>query len=155
MKHFTDSLKYTPCKEALIWLKTQPDAQTAWNKSERGDWMLFHAGKLAGAAGSNARRPLVLAACECARLALKYVKKDELGPLMVIETAERWASGNRETTLAQVRVAADTADAAAATAAYAAAAATAYAADTAAYADAKILATCSDIVRKYYPKVPV
>ena len=46
MKHWAESLPYTPCADALAWLRTQPDAQTAWDKSERGDWMLYHAGRL-------------------------------------------------------------------------------------------------------------
>ena len=67
MKHWTEKLSYTPCADALKWLRTQPDAQTAWDTSQRGDWMLFHAGKLAGEPGSDGRRTLVLAACACAR----------------------------------------------------------------------------------------
>ena len=55
--HWTDALTYSPCTDALAWLRTQPDAKTAWEKSERGDWMLYHAGKLAGEPGSDARRP--------------------------------------------------------------------------------------------------
>jgi len=161
MKHWTDNLTYTPCADALKWLRTQPDAQTAWDKSERGDWMLYHAGKLAGEPGSDVRRPLVLAACACARLALPYVMKSELSPLAAIETTERWARGEANApSLEDVRqaYAADAAYAAyAADAAYAAA----YAADAAAsaasasaYARVKTLAACADIVRKHYPKVP-
>ena len=131
MKHWSDKLTYSPCAEALTWLKTQPDAQTAWNESERGDWMLYHAGKLAGEPGSDARRPLVLAACECARLVLLRVKAGETRPLLAIEAAERWARGGADApTLQEVRRAADAAYAAAA---YAAAYA-AYAAADAAYA---------------------
>src|SRR3990167_3360030 len=92
-RHWTDSLTYLPCPDALKWLRAQPDAQTAWEKSERGDWMLYHAGKLAGKPGSDARRPLVLAACACARLRLKHVKKCELRPMAAIEISERWARG--------------------------------------------------------------
>ena len=136
-EHWTDALTYSPCTDALEWLRTQPDAKTAWEKSERGDWMLYHAGKLAGEPGSDARRHLVLAACACARPALKYVKKGELRPLQAIEIAERWARGGANApTLQEVRrVAYAAAHAAAyADAAYAYAYA-AYAAD-AAYAAA-------------------
>ena len=175
MKHWSDKLTYSPCAEALTWLKTQPDAQTAWNESERGDWMLYHAGKLAGEPGSDARRPLVLAACECARLVLPRVKAGENRPLLAIETAERWARGETNApTLQEVRhatyaaaatyaaygatYAADAATYAADAAAAAAAAATyayAYAAATyAVAARAKALAICADIVRKHYQKVP-
>ena len=178
--HWADALTYTPCDDALEWLRTQPDAQTAWDKSERGDWMLYHAEKLAGEPGSDARRPLVLAACACARLALPYVKKGELRPLKTIETAERWARGEANApSLEEVRRAAAAAyaayaayayaayadaayadaAAAAAAAAYAADAAAAYAAD-AAYAAAyaadaaarkRVLAQCADIVRATLP----
>ncbi len=184
MKYWTDKLTYVPCDEALNWLKTQPDAQTAWDKSERGDWMLFHAGKLAGKPGGDERRPLVLAACACAHLALPYIKKGELRPLKAIETAERWARGEADApSLEEVRQAAAAAyanaahdanaaaNAAAFAAAYAygaaayaaananaanaAANAAAYAnAATAAGARAKTLAACADIVRQYYPMVP-
>jgi hypothetical protein len=79
------------------------------------------------------RRAIVAAACECARLALRFVPDGELRPAVAIETAERWTRG--EATLAEVRHAADAAyDAAAAT--YAAAANAAYAAADAAYAAA-------------------
>ena len=140
-KHWTTALSYAPCKAALDWLKTQPDAQTAWDTCRRGDWMLYHAGKLAGAPGSDARRNLVLAACACARLALPRVRKGELRPLRAIEITEQWALGGHDApTLNQVRAAAAAAYAAAAAAdaaadaAYAAAAAAADAADAAAAA---------------------
>jgi len=28
-----------PCKEAIDWLETQPDFETAWQNCERGEWM--------------------------------------------------------------------------------------------------------------------
>jgi len=164
MKHWSDKLTYSPCAEALTWLKTQPDAQTAWNESERGDWMLYHAGKLAGEPGSDARRPLVLAACECARLVLPHVKAGENRPLLAIETAERWARGETNApTLQEVRHATYAADAAAAAtyAAYAAAdaadaadaaaaaAAATYAADAAAAAAAATYAAAAAAAATY------
>jgi hypothetical protein len=136
--------------------------------------MLWLAGRLVK--NDEDRKPIVLAACACARLALQYVPKGELRPLHAIETAEAWCRG--EATIEEVRAAraaayaayaadaayaaaADAADAyaAAAAAAYAAAAAAAaaayaaYAADAAAYAAArtKVLAECADIVRKMLP----
>src|SRR3990172_13270472 len=90
---WTDELTYTPCSDAHEWLRTQPDAQTAWNKSNRGDWMLYHAGKLAGESGSDAHRLLVLTACAGARLSLPFIRNGELRPLVAITTAERWARG--------------------------------------------------------------
>jgi len=169
MKHWSDKLTYLPCAEALTWLRAQPDAQTAWEKSKRGDWMLYHAGKLAGAPGSDARRPLVLAACECARLVLLRVKAGESRPLLAIEAAERWArGGDGAPTLQEVMRAVASPYVAAAHVSYAAADAVAHvsyfavaspyvAAAHVSYvagARAKTLAICADIVRKHYPKVP-
>jgi hypothetical protein len=143
--------------------------------------MLWLLGRLSGKAGSVKRRKLVLCACECARLALKYVPPGEERPRLAIEAAEKWA--RREgPTLDDVHAAADAAaDASAASATYAADAAyaayaaadaayaaAAYAADAADAADdaaaaayaaaaaarAKTLSACADIVRKHYPKAP-
>ena len=140
--------------------------------------MLWLLGKWAGDPESDSRKKLVLATCECARLALLYIKKGDTRSLKAIETAEAWARGENGTTLDDVRSAANAAVYAAAYAAYAAnatyaaayAAYAAYAADAAyaaadaayaayaAYAAAdartKILAKCADIVRKHYPKAP-
>ena len=165
MTHWTDSLPYRPCNDALEWLRTQPDAATAWATCDRGDWMLYHAGKLAGDPGSDKRRQLVLAACACARLAIPHVPAGEQRPLVAIETAEAWARGGRETPSIDDVLAAD-ADAAAAAAyaaaaadaadaAYAAYAAAAYAAYAAYAARAAVLSQCADIVRGFYPQVPM
>ncbi len=163
----SDLKRLRACDEALAWAVGYSDPDTAWAACERGDWMLWLLGKQAGGPGSDARRPLTLAACECARLVLQHVRAGELRPLRAIEAAEDWARGGT-TTLDQVRFAAYAAyaahAAAAAAAAYAAdayaahaaAAAAAYAAD--AYADAaartRTLKACADIVRKHYPKPP-
>ena len=111
------------------------------------------------------RRVVVLAACECARTALVYVKMDEKRPRIAIETAERWARGDTTVSLSDVTEAADAAanvaNAAAATyAAYVAANAAANAATNAAYvaanaadnvADARTttLRQFADIVRRH------
>jgi hypothetical protein len=159
------------CGEAVEWAREQKSPAQAWRDCQRGDWMLWLVGKLSGKSGSAKRRPLVLAACECARLVLNYVPKGEDRPRRAIETAERWARG--KATIEEVHAAAaayayaaaaDAAAAAAAAAAYATAAADAAAA-AAAYATAaadaaadaarsKTLALCADIVRKHYPKPP-
>ena len=91
------------------------------------------------------RRVVVLAACECARTALVYVKMDEKRPRIAIETAERWARGDTTVSLSDVTEAADAAanvaNAAAATyAAYVAANAAANAATNAAYVAADVAA---------------
>ena len=114
------------CDEAVAWLKGSDykTSQEAWDNCERGDWMLWIIGKTCG----KDRRKLVLAACKCARLSLKYVPKDEKRPLKAITTAENWADGN--TTVEDITNAANAA-AAAANDAYAN---VAYAANAAYYA---------------------
>jgi hypothetical protein len=128
MKNWTRELvKMGACKEAILWGKGFPSLKEAWAVCERGDWMIWYAGKLSGEPGSEARKKLVLAACQCARLALKYVRAGETRPLKAILTAESWARGENGVTLGDVRKAADAA-------AYAAAAYAANAANAAAYA---------------------
>jgi len=141
------------CEEAIKYLENFRSLRDAWQKCHRGDWMLWYAGKMSGGSKSKSRKLLVLAACKCARLALKYVPKKEKLPLKTIQTAEKWATGKISVSLENVRAAADAADAAGAAYADAAAYAAAYAA---AHADAKtkILKKCADTVRKFYPQPP-
>jgi len=127
------------CREAADWYDGR-DSEQAWAECERGDWMLWVAGKL-----NVDRKVLVAAACECAELALVHVPDGEDRPRQAIETARAWVSGNA--TLEQVRKAASAAYAAA----YAVAArAAASAADAAAYASrAKSLRRSAEIVRAH------
>lgn len=125
------------CNAAVTWVSRQVSGEAAWANCVHGDWMLWLVGTCAAGQESDARRKLTLAACECARLALKYVAAGELRPLRAIETAEQWARGEAGVTIDDVRDAADTAARASARAAYAttdastaAAAAAAAAADT-------------------------
>jgi hypothetical protein len=106
-------------------------AKQAWETCERGNWMLWAAG-----AAKVDRKLVVQAACDCARLALKFVPAGEDRPRIAIETAERWVKG--EATLDEVRNAY-----AAANAAYAAAYAAANAAANAAYAAANAAANAA------------
>ena len=128
------------CDEAVEWTQNYKTFPAAWKTCKRGDWMLW----LAARSGVD-RKVLVLAACACARTALKHVTKGEERPRVAIETAERWARG--EATIEEVRAAAAAAADAdavyAATAVYAAAAAAASdaAADAAYAADAAAAAT--------------
>jgi hypothetical protein len=103
------------CIEAIRWAESQPDAETAWRRCPRGDWLLWVAARL-----DIDRKLLVRAACACARTALSHVPAGEERPRIAIETAEAWARG--EATLDDVRRAARYASNAAA-AAYAATAA--------------------------------
>ena len=104
-------VKMGACAEAVEWVGGR-NITAAWAECERADWMLWLAGRVV------AREPVVLAACACARTALRYVLAGEDRPRVAIEMAERWARG--EATIAEVR--------SAAAAAYAADAADAYAA---------------------------
>lgn len=147
------------CHEAVAWADPYQDPAFAWAECQRGDWMLWVLGRL-----SVDREDLVLAACECARLALPHARGPEA--LAAIEAAEGWAAGR--VVMDDLRCAyafaafADAANAAASSAAYAANAAFAYAANVASYAsyaayDAcaaareSTLATCADIVRRHFP----
>jgi hypothetical protein len=123
--HWSTHLPRGACGDAIAWCQTQPSYEQAWDACERADWLLWLASWLCD------RKLVVLAACGCARTALKYVPEGEVRPRVAIETAEAWCRG--EATIEQVRIAADAAAAAdAASAAYADAAASA--ASTAAYA---------------------
>ena len=149
------------CSDAVAWVKTSNcrSLETAWKKCERGDWMLWYAGRKAGPVGDEKRKTLVLAACARARLALPLFEKrypDDKRVRECIETAEKWA--RNEATLEALQVARRNCSAAAyaAYAAYAAADA-AYAAAYAYAADArkKTLKECADLVRGFYPELPV
>ena len=129
------------CVEASAWSKGK-SLSAAWKDSKRGDWMLWLCGRMADKPGWPTRKEVVLAACDCAELALKHVPAGEDRPRKCIETVRAWAAGTA--TLDDVLTARRAADA------YAA-----YAADAAAYATdatdnrvrAKTLAKCADLVR--------
>jgi hypothetical protein len=131
------------CEEAVKVANEYKTSQELWNDCDRGDWMLWLIGKLSGESGDDKRRQLVLVACQCARLSLKYVKEGELRPLIAIEIAEQWARCENNVSIEDVKNAADAADAAAA-------------ADAADAADAdrkSTLKECAVMVRKSYPDV--
>ena len=134
------------CPEAVGWVGDR-SPEAAWQECERGDWLLWVSAKI------DVPRPLVvLAACGCARLALRYVPEGEDRLRVAIETAEAWARGGPDApSLDAVRDTADAANAANAAAYYAAAdaatyaanAAAYYAANAAAYAPADVVATAA------------
>jgi len=113
------------CTEAVKWAGRKTP-EKAWKKCGHGDWLLWIVGRL----GVD-RKTIVLAACACARTALKYVPAGEDRPRIAIETAEAWTRG--EATMGQVRKAAHAATSAAYYAATDAAADAAYVATPAAY----------------------
>jgi len=131
------------CREAMRWVQQQPSAEQAWQSCERGDWMLWIAGRCSGEVGSPKRKLLGLVACGCARLALPCTKDKQV--LKCIEVTEAYCKGDLDVTLADVRKARQDAyaDADAYAAAYAAAEAAADAADTADYADAAYAAAAA------------
>ena len=142
MREHVESLRrLRACIEATQWAESQPDAETAWRRCPRGDWLLWVAARL-----DIDRKRLVRAACACARTALSHVPAGEERPRIAIETAEAWARG--EATLDDVRRAVQAASAAvfAANAAFADFAAAAYAATRSAS-----LARSADIVREIIP----
>ena len=122
------------CHKAVAFVAEQPTPQEAWDNCERGDWMLWYIGKLAGSPSTESRKKLVLCACECARLALKHVPVGEEHPRIALETAEAWARGNASLKEVQAAAKAAWAAAGAAGAAWAAAEAAALAAAKAAWA---------------------
>ena len=161
------------CASAREWAEDKT-ASEIWTSCERGDWLLWWAARFADRADLHGR--VVLAACDCAELALSLFEARYQGdrrPRTAIETARRWARG--AATIEDVRSAAYAAhvaaadayavDDAAADAAAEAAARAAAAADAADVAHATIAANaagvgaarlrqCADIVRKWIPVMP-
>jgi hypothetical protein len=103
--------KHGACEEATKWVESSKKrtAKAIWDDCKNPSWMLWIA-----SLGVD-RKLLVLAACACARTALKHVPKGEERPRLAIETAERWTRG--EATIEEVREARRAAAAAAADAA--------------------------------------
>jgi len=145
MKSTKDILtKLGACTEAVKWAGRKTHKK-AWGTCQRGDWLLWIAGKL-----NVDRKLLVLAACGCARTALKYIPAGEDRPRIAIETAEAWTRG--EATIGQVRTAAAAARAAARATARAAAWAAGDAARAAAWAAGDAAhKDMAKIVRKIIP----
>ena len=118
-KHIAYLKKLGACLEAIEWAEQFNSAQEAWDRCERGDFMLWLLGKQSGPPKSKSRKKLVLTACKCARLALRHVPKDEKRPLKAIQTAEKYAKGVKGVSLQDVRNAAAAAAAATAASVYA------------------------------------
>jgi hypothetical protein len=160
---------FYPCTSAKIFLEKfqEGEEQKTWNKCERGDWMLWLLGKLAGPPNSESRKRLVKAALACARLAPAIENpKSEQTRQTCLKTTNDYLDGTAS--LEDVKAAANAAYAAA-YAAYAAAYAAyavyavAYAANAAIYAAAaysterrrqEVLRLLADEVRKVYVEVP-
>ena len=161
------------CREAVEWAAKYKTPLAAWKGCKRGDFLLWYCGRVAGPPDSPSRRKVVLVAAECAATALHLIADEETRAICEAKIQTCYAYAHGESTLDDVRSAANAAayaaDAAyagnAADAAYADAAAdAAYAANAAyaayaaadAYAAArnKVLSECADIVRANYPTPP-
>ena len=148
MKDWTDKLvQLNACREAVEWAKGYPTLTTAWAACDRADWMLWLAGKVCRTLPQ--RKRLVLAACACARTALRYVKVGEKRPRAAIRTAERWAHGDRSVSLQDVRSAAYAVYAAASAAASSSAAA-AYAVYAAAAGRTKEITAQRELIKEIF-----
>jgi hypothetical protein len=101
------------CSEAREWVG-ELTALQAWKQCQRADWLLWWAARTK----ANERTAVVLAACACARTALRFVPKGEERPRLAIEAAEAWAKaptpGSREKARAAAHAAYAAADYAAA-----------------------------------------
>ena len=95
-------VKLSACGEAVHWAESKSLKQV-WKTCQRADWMLWICGYMAGKKGWPTRKQVVLAACDCAETALKFVPKGENRPAKAIEVARAWARGRA--TLTQVRAA--------------------------------------------------
>jgi len=162
-KKLSDQLKaMNACSEAVEWVGRK-SLKTAWAECERGDWMLWLAGRII-----DDQRLYVTIACEIAESVLHLVPVSEKRPAAAIQAARGWLAGTvaesecRKAARAAANAAAyaayasaNAADAAAAyAAAYAAAAAAYAAAAAAAYADSAdsaYAAANAAIVRKHIP----
>jgi hypothetical protein len=143
------------CEDARLWAEGK-DLKTVWETCERADWLLWLCGKMADQPNWPTRKEVVMAACDCAETALKFVKTGEDRPRNCIEVVRAWGRG--EATIEKVREARRDAYAAAADATDATdaadAAAAAYAATDAADARSKALKEMADIVRSTI-KLPI
>ena len=75
------------CEKAIDWVADKTLAE-AWQTCERGDWMLWLASRLL-----FSNKLVVLASCDCARLALHLIPPGEERPRLAIEAAEAWCRG--------------------------------------------------------------
>jgi len=102
---FTEKLESMhACSDAVEWVAHRGIIK-AWRECPRGDWMLWLAGRL-----DIDRKLLVMAACDCAETALKYVPDGEDRPAKCIQVTRNWCNGTA--TIDEVRAARRDADAA-------------------------------------------
>lgn len=86
---FKDELmQLNACQDAIDWVSDRTREQ-AWNECKDGSWLLWYAAKTE----LCSRQILVLAGCDCAERALKYVPEGENRPAEAIRIARLWADG--------------------------------------------------------------
>lgn len=107
--HIEKLRKLKVCSGAIEFAAKFTNIQKMWDACERGDWMLEIIDKVCGEPESKSRKKLILVVCKCARLSLKYVPKNEKRPIRAIQAAEKWAKGNKDIFLQDIKVAADAA----------------------------------------------
>lgn len=138
------------CKEASVWAEGKSLAEV-WSTCHRGDWMLW----LIARYGDVSHKALVAIACDCAEPTLSFIPSVEHRPAECLATVRRWLKD--ETTIEEVKKAAQAAQAAqaawaaqaAAWAAQEAAWAAQAAAEAAWAAQADSLKFSADVCRKY------
>jgi hypothetical protein len=89
-------LKDCICDPASIdWIDKDSitDPQVAWDTCQNGAALLWIATKHLGKPGWPNLQEIVLAACDCAGMALPLVPDTENRPRVAVETARRWAEG--------------------------------------------------------------
>ena len=92
--HWTAKLRRLgACEEAVAWAQNYTSLGLAWKACERGDWMLWLLDRFSES--QEQHQQIVLAACQCARLSLRFVPPDEKRPLRAIEAAEEAAEHKR------------------------------------------------------------
>ena len=150
-KKFSDLLtSLKACTEAKEWAEGK-SLQSVWKTCKRGDWLLWLCERMADKPGWHTRKDVVLAACDCAETALKYVKEGEDRPRKCIETVRAWVAGTAtldDVIAARHAASAASASAASAASAYIASASAAYtsadAAASVAYAAAYVAYAAAD-----------
>ena len=107
--HWSDALVQMTAGEAVPWARTQPSYAMAWRRCARPDWLLRLAERCCRILAD--RQAIVLAACDCAETALRFVPAGEARPAEAIRVARAWCRG--EAALEEVKAAADAAAASA------------------------------------------
>ena len=101
MNHKELLLWQGPCEDGALWYNGR-DSHKAWLACQRGDWLLWVAGRL-----DVDRNLMVAAACDCAELALPLTRRAALEAEKAIATTRRWLEG--DATQEEVLAAADAA----------------------------------------------